>query len=373
MPEPFRSEDTDLTRLIARIQQEHGGAARIVYHDTVRKGGVLGFFAQEVHRVAYLVGDESADAATETDRLTAPEPADPTAWWDEALPAVGPEQASPVVAWQSVDDLLDQADAADGPTTAATGITLDAGRLDDFAQILREAFNSTPVASVESPAANLASVTPIGGGTGRESSVFQTVEDALTDLPPSPDAPRGAGEVLALAGPLTPALTAATSLSRQLHLSAGSVRVAGLATHPVAQLLASAGSASIATPADARRLGDELRSSPTPSVVVIPTDATEDTGRDPWIDDIVRALAPTALWVLVDATTKAEDSRRMLSELPPADAVVVHAMQATLNPETVRGLGLPIALIDGRKPDSYATSTMLLSALRSVSSSRVTA
>lgn len=362
MPEPLRSEDTDLTRLIARIQQQHGGAARIVYHDTVRKGGVLGFFTQELHRVAYLV-DEPAGAAAEVSAGHAT-----------------PSSIEPAPAWQSVDELLDQADAADGP---AAGIALGTEQVDEFAQILRETFNSAPASTEETatPSAvaafdplpdlrpvNLASVTRIGGG--RESSVFQTVEDALSELPPSPDAPSRAGEVLALVGPLTAALSTATSLTNRLHLPPSNVRFAGLATHPVGQLMTTGTPPSVDTPAEARRLRNELCSSPTPSVVVIPTDATEQCGRDPWVHDIVAGLAPTAVWVLVDATTKAEDNHRLLSELPAADALVIHSMQATVNPQTVRELGVPIALIDGRKPDSYAASSMLLGALRSVSAGR---
>lgn len=367
MPEPLRSEDTDLTRLIARIQQQHGGAARIVYHDTVRKGGVLGFFTQEVHRVAYLL-EEPAEAAAVV----------PV---EHAMPSA----IEPAPAWQSVDDLLDQADASDGP---AVGMTLGTEQLDEFAQLLRETFSSVPAATDETatagstpafdprpepPALNLASVTRIGGAAGRESSAFQAVQDALSELPPSPDAPSGAGEVLVLIGPLTAALSTATSLTSRLHLPARNVRVAGLATHPVGQLLTAGAPPSVATPAEARRLHNELCSSPTPSVVVIPTDATERCGRDPWLHDIVAALAPTAVWLLVDATTKTEDNHRLLSELPAADALVIHSMQATVNPQTVRDLGLPIALIDGRKPDSYAASSMLLGALRSVSGGRVTA
>ena len=56
MPEPLVCEDTSLTRLMETVQKTPG--ARILYQDTVRRGGVLGFFAREVHRVAYV-----ADAA----------------------------------------------------------------------------------------------------------------------------------------------------------------------------------------------------------------------------------------------------------------------------------------------------------------------
>ena len=58
MPEPLVSEDSDLGRLMQTVHSQAG--ARILYQDTVRRGGVLGFFAREVHRVAYQVPEPAA-------------------------------------------------------------------------------------------------------------------------------------------------------------------------------------------------------------------------------------------------------------------------------------------------------------------------
>lgn len=67
MAEPLLSEDTDLARLITNIRAEHGDAATIIYHDTVRRGGVAGFFAREVHRVAYRLAERDDVDATDSD------------------------------------------------------------------------------------------------------------------------------------------------------------------------------------------------------------------------------------------------------------------------------------------------------------------
>jgi hypothetical protein len=56
MDAPLVSEDSNLDRLLETIKTEHGDEATILYQDSVRRGGVLGFFAREVHRVAYQVG-----------------------------------------------------------------------------------------------------------------------------------------------------------------------------------------------------------------------------------------------------------------------------------------------------------------------------
>jgi hypothetical protein len=51
MAEPLVSEDTDLQRLLAAVHSQPG--ARILYQDQIRRGGWFGFFAHEVHRIAY--------------------------------------------------------------------------------------------------------------------------------------------------------------------------------------------------------------------------------------------------------------------------------------------------------------------------------
>jgi hypothetical protein len=79
--EPLLSEDTDLQRLVASIRAEHGDAATFMYHDSVRRGGVLGFFAREVHRVAYQVtddpdgnaGSDGSDGSQQQNRASAEE------------------------------------------------------------------------------------------------------------------------------------------------------------------------------------------------------------------------------------------------------------------------------------------------------------
>ena len=59
MPEPLVCEDSSLTRLMETVNETPG--ARILYQDTVRRGGVFGFFAREVHRVAYIGEGESVE------------------------------------------------------------------------------------------------------------------------------------------------------------------------------------------------------------------------------------------------------------------------------------------------------------------------
>jgi hypothetical protein len=59
MLEPLVCEDSSLVRLMETVHSEPG--AQVLYQDTVRRGGVLGFFAREVHRVAYVVAGTEQD------------------------------------------------------------------------------------------------------------------------------------------------------------------------------------------------------------------------------------------------------------------------------------------------------------------------
>lgn len=390
MPEPLRSEDTDLAKLVARIQAEHGDNARIVYHDTVRRGGVLGFFAREVHRVAYLV-DETIGGQVDD-----------------------PATAATAASAGSVEELLDLADAADGPEHGP--ISIGADQVDDFAQLLREALRAdalpidgVPLAGVPTewptqhptndvptepeqhrtmhtvsgardadlPFRGLASVTTIGAGafqvTGQGADIFGAVEAALAELPPCPELPRAAGEVLALVGPLTPVLATAASLATDMRIAEDDIWIAGLAAHPVGRLLTGRPRRDIADAEEARRVRFNLVSSPTPSIVVVVTDGAGGDPGDPWPNEIVMALAPTATWLLIDATTKIADARQTVAAMPAADALAVHSVRATTSPASARDLGLPIALIDGRRPDNFLSSTMLLGALRSASTSQASA
>src|SRR4051812_25369656 len=56
MPGPLVCEGPDLERLLAEVHGQPG--AQILYQDQVRRGGMFGFFAREVHRIAYRVADE---------------------------------------------------------------------------------------------------------------------------------------------------------------------------------------------------------------------------------------------------------------------------------------------------------------------------
>jgi hypothetical protein len=418
MEEPLVSEDSDLTRLLAGIREQQGDSAEILYQDSVRRGGVLGFFAHEVYRVAYRVRPAPAAEAV-TDTLLTTEPvihAQPTpnavdvmGVLSDILDQLSDTNLSPIMS-QPVDNgltteatLLD-ALIADVEQVEAAGPVNDTVRSNDFARMLHElAEEPEPEALAEvhvpepdrrttgqSESAG-ATVTQINGRSARDRldllmqlrevgvpvainpkgeahSIYEAMEEILAELPPAPSAPRNPGEVLALVGDLTSAVRTAYSVAAQLRIPQTEVWIAGLSAHPAADLLGSADPARTVTGVrHAARLRAELRTHDLPSIVVIATDSIEAEPADPWAAEVLQALQPTASWLIVDATVKPEDNRARLARIAPVDALAVHSAQLSTSPATVWDLGLPVALLDGRPASTFAWAGLLFGALRPAS------
>jgi len=66
---------------------------------------------------------------------------------------------------------------------------------------------------------------------------------------------------------------------------------------------------------------------------------------------------------VVPATTKAGDARRWLDRLGAVDALVVTDAAASGDPGTALGLGIPVALLDGRPADAAAWTGLLTARL----------
>jgi hypothetical protein len=441
MAEPLLSEDTDLARLISTIRAEHGDSAAIIYHDTVRRGGVLGFFAREVHRVAYqLIEDEAGitaaieadpaaidapatdDPATDnpqTDNPAADNPAADTevdaaagieAAHDEAtaafltrtaeletlsstatefraaLAAATAAEVATDNTTTAIDELLAAADADEARTTEPavgpepTSIFSDRLTRHRSAGALAAA---TPLARLAEPSD--ATVTPIAAASARgrldvlmqlrslgvpvginprteAHDIYQALEEVLAEVGAPPPVPRSAGEIIALVGPLTPALRTAQDLADQLRIPRAGLRFAGLAGHPVESLMTSAIPVITGTQ-EARLLRSDLRTSGLVSIIVIATDSTEGDPTDEWAADILAALQPTAAWAIVDATAKLDDEQERLARLGPIDALAVHSASLSASPATVWDLGHPVALVDGRPATAFTWSSLLFGVL----------
>ncbi|MDQ2837583.1 MAG: hypothetical protein M3Y42_19680 [Actinomycetota bacterium] len=379
MPEPLVCEGSDLAQLLATVHGQPG--ARILYQDTVRRGGMLGFFAREIHRIAY-------------DVPVAGEPE------QELLPSYSTIEACSIEvdadddAGSTFADLLASTDAIESAVNSGSDAASP-----EFAELLRklttmpdlpfDSSDSTTYQAEPSWPESLASVPamteqPMGVVTpfarpdarnrlellmqlrqvgvpvsvnprGEAHSVYQALEDILQELPPPAQPPRQAGQVLAIVGDSTSAIRAARACAALLRIPEDTIGVAGLAPESTVGTEFSY----VSGVQEALRLRRELSQADTPSIVVIATDATAIDPQDPWAREMLAALRPTAAWAVVDARWKTEDSRAYLDRLGGVDALVVHAAELSTSPASVWDLDLPLGLLDGRTPTTFAWTGLL--------------
>jgi hypothetical protein len=200
-------------------------------------------------------------------------------------------------------------------------------------------------------------------------SLYEALENILEELPPPAVPPRAAGQVLAVVGESGAALQAAHTCAAMLRIPQNSIGVAGLPEHsslgqnyPV-----------ISGRQEALRLRTELSRADLPSIVVVATDLTEAGSDDPWAAEMLAALRPTAVWAVVDARWKTEDSQAQLDRLGRVDALVVHSAQLSASPASVWDLDLPLGLLDGRAASTFAWTGLLFPLLRGGARHRATA
>lgn len=411
MPEPLVCEDSDLQRLLDTVHGQPG--AEILYQDRVRRGGVFGFFAREVHRVAFRVPTEDEDAGiVEADAL------DTESVAAEVTPATmvatgpivtGSADELPQLAEPSpLDDLLASVEAAESAGQQAIA-PASAGQppRHDFAELLRTLTEdedaeadpvvtepaspaTAPVAS-EEPASRT-NVTAFGRPDARARlemlmqlrqvgvpmsvnpradthSLYEALESILDELPPPAVPPRGAGQVLAVVGESGAALQAAHTCAAMLRIPRSGIGVAGLPEHSSEGLEYPV----ISGPQEALRLRSELSQADLPAIVVIATDTTEAGADDPWAAEMLAALRPAAVWAVVDARWKTEDSRAQLNRLGRVDALVVHSAQLSASPASVWDLDLPLGLLDGRAASTFGWTGLLFPLLRSGARHRASA
>jgi len=401
MPEPLVCEDSDLQRLLETVHSQPG--AEVLYQDRVRRGGVLGFFAREVHRVAFRVPTEGEDAATaEADRVDPDSVADVSpAPMAAIFPlATGPAEELPQPAEPSpLDDLLASVEAAESAGQQATApVSADKPPQHHFAELLRtltededaeagpmvteQASPATPPVAPEQPASRT-NVTAFGRPDARARlemlmqlrqvgvpmsvnpradthSLYEALESILDELPAPAVPPRGAGQVLAVVGESGAALQAALTCAAMLRIPRSGIGLAGLPEHLSDGLEHQV----ISGPQEALRLRSELSRADLPAIVVIATDTTEAGADDPWAAEMLAALRPAAVWAVVDARWKTEDSRAQLNRLGRVDALVVHSAQLSASPASVWDLDLPLGLLDGRAASTFAWTGLLFPLLR---------
>lgn len=434
MAEPLVCEDSKLDRLLSTVASKPG--ARILYQDRVRRGGIFGFFTKEVHRVAYeLTGDTTQPTAsvdlvsnpddtgptpsTEVDSAeldsaaagleqllasadaletcandvpptptqdfaavlsalaaTAPSRGD-TAPSDNAVAAPEPSTAQPTATSQPVPAAQPVVARALIDVASLRGDRIEAGGLRD-ASVPRTEHTARPDARARLDL--LMQLRQIGvpvsvNPRGEAHTLYEALEEILTELPAPAEPPRAAGSVLALVGDAIPTLTAARTVAATLRIPESTVAVAGL-SELVTGAVESAAGVGYRVPGGASetgRLRTELMLSESPSIVVLATDGADANPHDPWVVDTLAALRPSTVWAVLDARWKIEDCRALLGRLGRVDGIVVHSAQLSGSPASVWDLDVPVALLDGRPATTFAWAGLLLSRLGADARHRATA
>jgi hypothetical protein len=367
MPETLYVEGPGRDEIIARIRNDFGYAATITDVKRIRRGGVLGFFAREYTSVAF--------------QITEGVPGDVPAAVDDR-----PEPSTDIAL--TLEELLARADGADG-ATARPQLT-DHGFAELLAQLVATpphdadpAPLETPVVEardwpppVESPRSDearrpaesparvrlemLSELRSVGvpltnGPDEGETNLYRAIEQIVQSLPAAPPPPSRAGDVLVLAGTAGQLDAAAATLARLARVPDAAIwRVDPWSSHE----------RSLSGPAEAAQCALELRTGLTASIVVVELDRDRSPATPfDWSAQVIAALAPTALWVAVDASRKTEDVRSELAHLGPIDALIVNGVAATSSPGTVWDLDLPIAVVDGRPASRGTWSGLLFDAL----------
>lgn len=309
-PRLLQLDGVSLEELKAKVLAEHGTRARIVSVETVTTGGIHGFFGHRHFEITVEVQDGpevplhygQVHETSPRHNVAPPTPASP------ARPAnTGPVAAKPAAPVKSgLDALLDDADGEDTVSyqKPADGFPVSTSSR-EFANILDEleSVTATPVAN-EPPK-------PL----------------------PVPTLLSSQGDLVVIVGLGRDAL----SVAKAMASAVGRAEVATSGT------LDATGLARVADRRDAllaRARGVERR-----ETLFVAVGITSGGVHASSQATALAQLRADQIWAVVDASRKAEDSARWVrkvSSVVQVDAVVGVQRDATMTPETINTLGLPV-------------------------------
>ncbi|MCW2699574.1 MAG: uncharacterized protein JWQ45_1109, partial [Blastococcus sp.] len=181
-------------------------------------------------------------------------------------------------------------------------------------------------------------------------------------LPPAPELPTGAGEVLFLVGPGVETLRAARSLAASLRLAPERVQ---WATRGDLAGLAPEGSRMATIDAAIDRRQAAARAG---TLTIVAVDAPLRTDAY-WMAQMLAIWSPVAVWAVVEATRKPEDLEPWLEGLSRVDALVVQDTDLSADPAAVlRRVTVPVAVLDGVRATPHRWASLLCERLEGAES-----
>jgi hypothetical protein len=166
--------------------------------------------------------------------------------------------------------------------------------------------------------------------------------EALATLTPAPAVPCRPGSLLVVVGAATSARRLAVAVADEIGIDPALVPLASLDARAYAL---ATGTLLLRGAEDAAERAPGWRRSEAAVVVV---DAAVTDGERSWATHVIAALRPTAVWGVVDATSKTEDIAAWAEALGGLDALALENTNATVSPAAALGAGIAVARINGQ-------------------------
>ncbi|MHC6219594.1 hypothetical protein [Arthrobacter sp. MMS24-S77] len=338
MPKQYKLKGASLEVIREKAEQQYGPGARIVSAEKVTNPGIAGLFAANRYEATIEVPVQgSTQLATNSCRFDGSERQQLRVSWEahpggEAHALEGPAIAA----------LLEQADAAEVDLHRPAAAVSTASP--DFAGMLEQLGKEFQPPVPEPRAQGMLTALPtaaVGHAVPALAPAPAAVPVPVPALVPVPLA--GSGNLIILLGLGDDALGPALEMS--IAEGGSDVRTAGELT-AFGHLHVAGRQGATAARAQAVLTGQ--------TVLVAyglgrPREAVAHAAH-------IAGLAADQLWLVADATRKAEDTQAWVRALSAAlaaessslDALAVFGAAETMSPETVNGLGLPIGWVDGK-------------------------
>jgi hypothetical protein len=187
-------------------------------------------------------------------------------------------------------------------------------------------------------------------GADLEAVLLETFGGLVT-VPPLPGL---AGSLLVVVGAGSPARRLAAAVAGEIGIDPYGVPFASLGARAYA---VATGPLLVRSAEDAAERAPGWRRSHTAVVVV---DAPVNGTEREWAGRVISALRPTAVWAVVDATSKTEDIASWAQTLGGVDALALENLDATVSPASALGLGLPVARLNGQPATAARWAAILM-------------
>ena len=187
-----------------------------------------------------------------------------------------------------------------------------------------------------------AMVEAVSEGRRRGADLEALLLEAFSGGDPAPAVPCRVGSLLVVVGAGAPARRLGAALADEIGINPAEVPLASLDAGAYAL---ATGTLLLRSAEDAAERAPGWRRS---RAVVVVVDAAVAGGQRSWATHLIASLSPTAVWGVVDSTSKTEDVAAWAEALGGIDALALENTDATVSPAAALAAGIPVARINGQ-------------------------